>query len=77
LQTFLAGAFDQLDHLADELLAQELVSQRGDREALQAQVERLASVANELTVAVAEQKQLVDQRKRRRDREQGSASSDA
>jgi hypothetical protein len=77
LQTFLAGAFDQLDHLADELLVQELVSQRGDREALRAQVERLASVANELTAAVAEQKQLVDQKMRRRGRQQGLASSDA
>jgi hypothetical protein len=77
LQTFLDGAFDQLDHLADDLLAQELACQRGEREALQAQVDRLALVANELTAAVAEQKLLGGQKRKRSDREQGEASSDA
>ena len=76
LQTFLAGVFDQLDRLASDLVAQDLACQRGQREALQAQVDRLAAVANELTVAVAEQKQLADQKKNRHDREAGRASSD-
>jgi hypothetical protein len=58
LQPLLAGVFDQLDQMASELLAHELACQRGQQEALQAQVDRLAAVASELTTAVAEQKQL-------------------
>ena len=61
LPTLLAGVFDQLDHMASDLLAHELVYQHGQQEALQAQVDRLAVVASELTEAVAEQKQLAAQ----------------
>jgi hypothetical protein len=61
LQTLLAGVFDQFDHLAGELLAHELACQHGHQEALQAQVDRLAAVASELTSAVAGQKQRAAQ----------------
>ncbi len=71
LKMFLAGIFDQLEHSAGEVLAQETAWQRGQREALQAQVDRLAMVASELTGAVAQQKLLADQKKKRRDGEEG------
>ncbi len=77
LQTFLTDVFDRLDHLADTLLAQELSCQHDERETFQAQIDRLALVANELTAAVAEQKRLADQEKTRSGGEQGEASSDA
>ncbi len=72
---FLAGVFGQLDHLADDLRAQELTCQVNEREALQAQIDRLALVANELTAAVAGQKQLACQN-RLSDRDPDEASSD-
>jgi hypothetical protein len=65
LQTFILSVFDQLDSLASELLAHELAGQQAQRqagsEALQNQIDRLASVAAELSKAVAEQKALVGQ----------------
>ena len=71
LQTFLVGVFDRLDHLADGLFAQEVAAQHAERHAFQGQIERLASVASELAAAVAEQKKLVDQKKKPRDRAEG------
>ena len=67
----LAGVFDQLDQSAGELVAQELACRRDQREALQAQVDRLAAVAGELTEAVAQQKQWADQKKNCPDVEEG------
>jgi hypothetical protein len=59
LQTFVSSMFDQLDGLTDRLLAHELAGHQAEQNALRDQIDRLASVAAELTEAVAEQKQLV------------------
>jgi RNA polymerase-interacting CarD/CdnL/TRCF family regulator len=71
LQTFVFGVFDQLEGLTDQLLARELdwqqTQRQTEREALQGQIDRLASVAAELAQTVAEQKQLAG--KKSNDRE--------
>jgi hypothetical protein len=68
LQTFVLGVFDQLDGLTDELLARELarqqVQRQAERDVLQGQIDRLASVAAELAEAVAEQKEMAGQKNR-------------
>ena len=61
-QTLVLNALDELDGLAGELLAQQRVLEHVQRhdgqDVLQGQIDRLASVANELAEALAEQKQL-------------------
>lgn len=63
LQAFVSGAFDRLAAMTDELLAHELAHnqtpRKGQRDALQDQIDCLDSVAVELAEAVAEQKPLI------------------
>jgi hypothetical protein len=66
LRALFLGAFDQLDELADKLIAQELARQhterQTERDVLGGQIERLASLASELAESVAAQKKLVGQK---------------
>ena len=68
LQTFVSGMFDQLDGLTDDLLARELtrqqVQRQAEREALQGQIDQLASVAAELAEALAGQNELAGRKNR-------------
>jgi hypothetical protein len=63
VQTLVLGVFDQLDKFVEEFVAQERVRQQSqrqlEREALQDQVDRLATVVAELVASVTEQKQAV------------------
>jgi hypothetical protein len=65
LQTLLGDTFDELELLADELQTQELTCRYVERDALQGQIDRLASVASELAASVAEQKQWAGQKRNR------------
>jgi hypothetical protein len=60
LKILFTGLFDQMGQLNNELLVQEVASQRTEhqveRDALQGQVDRLAAIAAELSGVVAEQK---------------------
>ena len=68
LQTFVSGMFNQLDGLTDDLLARELtrqqVQRQAEREALQGQIDQLASVAAELAEALAGQNELAGRKNR-------------
>ena len=63
LQTCITEMFDRLDGLVDERLgsrsAQQCAVGRAEQEAIQEQIDRLASLAAELAQSVAEQKRLV------------------
>jgi hypothetical protein len=62
LQTHILGMFDRLDLLADDLLGSKIARDcavgHAEQEALQEQIDRLASLAAELAESVAEQKRL-------------------
>ena len=70
LQTYISGMFDRLDGLAGEALdskiAQDCAVGHAEQEALQEQIDRLASLAAELAQSVADQKQLSTQEDDRR-----------
>ena len=57
VQSLVSGVFDQIDKLVEEFLAREVARQRSqgqaEREALQGQIDRLASVAADLARSVA------------------------
>jgi hypothetical protein len=63
VQSFVASLFDHLGGLTDELLAHEIarhdLQRQAERDALQAQIDRLAAVAAQLAKTVALQEQLV------------------
>jgi hypothetical protein len=62
LQTHILGMFDRLDGLADQLLgskaARDCAAGQADQDALQGQIDRLASLAAELAQSVADQKRM-------------------
>ena len=68
LRTFVAGAFDRLDKLVDELRAletvQEQTQRQAERETMQEQIDQLTRLATELAQSVAEQKRLTSERER-------------
>ncbi len=67
LQRFVAEAFDQLDGLTDELLVHESadrqIQRQVEREALQTQIDQLASVVAELTESMGGRKDASSRRK--------------
>jgi hypothetical protein len=62
VRTFVAGAFDRLDELIEELGTPQAVrgqlGGRAEREAMQGQIDRLVQMAHELAASVAEHIQL-------------------
>jgi ribosome assembly protein YihI (activator of Der GTPase) len=62
LRTYVAGAFDRLDGLVEELGTQktdeEQTQRQVDQASMQEQIDRLARLATELAQSVAEQKRL-------------------
>lgn len=66
LQTFLSEEFDRWERLAEELLADEVVRhetfEQADRVALDDQIERLASVAAELSRSLSDQSRATSKR---------------
>jgi len=66
LRTFVAGAFDRLDALVEELRTQQTVHERTQRQAeqetLQEQIDQLARLASDLAQSIAENKQLASKR---------------
>jgi hypothetical protein len=62
LQTFVAGVFDRLDGLANELLERETAPQQADRKMMHSEIAQLAAVATDLADLVAEQKRLIESR---------------
>jgi hypothetical protein len=67
MQAFVAGVFENLEEMADQLSTRERVGrhaqQQAERKALQDQIEQLASVTAELAASVAEQKRLTGDRR--------------
>jgi hypothetical protein len=63
LQAFVTGVFDQIDRLADSLLAREIVCQQArhqaEHEAVQRQIDQISSVAAELAKSLAEEKEFM------------------
>lgn len=68
LHAYVANMFDELDQAIGGFLTQELVNchreHQAEREAIQCQIDRLASLTAELTQTVTEQKQFNGQRNR-------------
>ena len=73
LRTFVAGAFDRLDTLVEELRTQTTVHERTQRqvehETLQDQIDQLARLASDLAQSVAEHKGLASKQDRAQPKE--------
>lgn len=68
LQAFVAGEFDRIEALADEIIARQTsrdqTRHRAERKMMQDQIDQLARVAAEVAELVAEQKRLSGKRDR-------------
>jgi hypothetical protein len=68
LQTFVAGVFDRLDAVVEELRsemsAHEWTKWQAEQSTLQVQIDRLALLASDMAQSIAEQKHLTVERER-------------